>query len=240
MSTCPACTFENKSSAKHCAMCSGDLVFLRENEKKEELEISQALSNSLTIVESQSPSWTCSECTFINNGAMHKCEMCSTNRVLPQSTSETGRVVIQATEPGNHRYLTAHCPKCDAGINLYFFTRGNKMQLGMLSNPEGNLHDLIGTCSTVSCSRGRVTMTKEQAEEMESCIASERGIFGEDAKNMGPEDVRVYLQKESPNLPFKKGDQIPAHLPQKMADKLGLCGEFRVCLNENPPYTEMD
>lgn len=90
---CLSCTFLNSSSAVVCEMC---------NEPTQKLNYSDDLSsdvNSDMDIDNmpQSNGWSCSVCTFLNDGSRHICEMCGqSDRLVSLGSSGDGATPLSS------------------------------------------------------------------------------------------------------------------------------------------------
>ena len=241
---------------------------VNQREFNKNMKITKEISSQPPAVLSASvpEEWHCANCTFCNHGYLQECEMCRSHRVVEsveeakESTTEEGLVDGQVPAPTRGKVIfhldnggespmgAAMCPNCGTGVDFCYFYRYNDKgervkQLQFLTNPEAPIedHKWDPTCSSLTCGDGRFTLTEVQAAKLEKILCNTPKKFGCDAYGLKQPDVRKYLQKEEPESPYKKGDQIPAHLSPDLMEELEVsCGEFRVCLNEKDgPYTEM-
>lgn len=232
---CSQCTFFNNGLLTKCEMCSVPRVFEpKEEEKEESPSVCKRCDKKAEVDE------LCASC----HGKRTKKTPPPTQ--VPAPTR--GKVTYLPDDGGETLMGAAGCPICGTFVDFCYFRRNTEdgklvNQLHYLTNPTAPLkkHKWEPTCSALTCGDGRYTLTKDQAAELEKILFNTPQRFGCDAFGLKPLYVRKYLQKEEPESPYKKGDQIPAHLSPDLMKELGVsCGEFRVCLNEDDgPYTEM-
>ena len=147
-------------------------------------------------------------------------------------------------ERGNNdkKINTVHinCPICMGYMIVYSKERatGNIKYpyREQLCTPDGKEF----VCSTFVCNHiGRATFTSDKAIVMNALISNTNRrveLFGYDTKNFTDMELRNFIQKDSPQYPFVRDDQIPAHMHNRVY--LDLFDEipttFVVVLNPDP------